>query len=165
MPASDYLVFICGLPSSGNRVIEQLFKRAGCHTCVEMGYEADQIYAKVNKSNGLKPICVIPVRHTACRHSSIAKRWPNGSPSTRPEPELNGPILKAVADLEMPVYTVSYEAFVADPFLMGTMMLGWVEAEPQNLPQRDDIVSPWCGKIYDANEKWREMYAHLPVPE
>ena len=146
------LVLICGLPASGNQMMEKFFSSLGYGKSLHAHIVHDRrTVAKIicNRGEGRDAFCLIPVRSVPFQMVSEEeniKMKPRPTPESRAE-MMTG-VCYAAALAGVPIRMFSYEGFVADPLPHMREFLDWI-----GLALPPDYDTSW---IYDANERRRQ---------
>lgn len=146
------LVLICGLPASGNKMMEKFFSSLGYGKNLHVHISHDRrTVAKIicNRGEGRDAFCLIPVRSVPFQHASERehiKMKPAPTPESRSE--MMSGVCYAAALAGVPIRMFSYEGFVADPLPHMVEFLEWI-----GLVLPPDYDTSW---VFDANERRRE---------
>ena len=152
----DVAVFICGIPSSCNRLFARVFNAAGAQTRIVHGIEnvagAPELYYAAYRATqvaGARRICaVIPVRDPwAWRMSSEYGRPRKHNIGALPNDweyldNAYARTFRAIAELRMRVLPVSVEAFVAHPKTVAREMLSWAGLPTDSIKTMENIYDP-----------------------
>lgn len=145
-PTMELGVLVCGMPSSGNRIV-----RHGIRRMPEVGHaqilhwgEGFEGEVKAVRAAGLKAVAVIPLRDrgpqwesyqgNGCKHASPEKAHADHFWMT----------LYELARLHIPVYPIIYRAMVEDQEGEGLLLAHWLGA----------TWNGWGVDIYDADAKY-----------
>jgi hypothetical protein len=141
----DVGVFVCGFPSSGNRVIGSVFGAHGVNFYIFHWVKDRQADDVIKRWGDIPLYCVMPIRDSVPRKASLDRRnynWIEGLEDRLITHYEN--TLRLTADRGIPVMPIRYEAFVKDPEGVSRKMLEWVGVEYKGLPF----------EVIDGNEKW-----------
>ena len=142
VPEADSLrVYVCGLPSSGNRLIVRLLNAAGVKlTGICHGHATD---VPINTQDASDIRCILLVRSHPHRLTSAAKtNHEHGEPT---DTERMMKLMKGIVEIGAPTRWISYESLLLDPEETKKDLLEWL-----GLPEVD-----WPEIVFDANEKHR----------
>lgn len=144
------LVLICGLPASGNQMMEEFFRSLGYGKSIHAHIVHDRrTVAKIICNRGEKRdvFCLIPVRSVPFQIVSEEENI-KAKPTPGSRAEMMTGVCYAAALAGVPIRMFSYEGFVADPIPHITEFTEWIGLD---LPP--DYDASW---IYDANERRRQ---------
>jgi hypothetical protein len=133
-------VYVCALPSSGNRLLQRLITAAGGVCQIHHGYSLHDAPRQPLETDVR---CVLIARSHPARLASVAHHGDHkyGEPG---DTERIQNLLRGIVALGAPVRVVSYEGLVADPERVKDDLLAWL-----GLP-----LIPWPEPVVDANAKW-----------
>lgn len=128
------MVFLCGLPCSGNKVVEAAIRRCAkvyIRTYIYHGHITEEI---PSVGNDHKCVAVLPVRDEPTRLLAARERGllRLGPEVCYPVPSLQMRLNIETLDeetLNLPVWHISYEAFVAHPNHALAALLQWLRAK------------------------------------
>jgi hypothetical protein len=146
-------VLICGLPASGNRMMEEFFRSLGYGQNVHTHIVHDRkTVAKIicNRGQYRDAFCLIPVRSVPFQ---IVSEEENIKQKPRPTPQSRSEMMTGVCSAAViagvPIRMFSYEGFVADPLPHMKEFLEWIG----DLSLPEDYDPTW---VFDANERRRQ---------
>lgn len=146
-------VLICGLPASGNRMLEEFFRSLnyGPNLHVHIVHDRKTV-AKIicNRGQYRDAFCLIVVRSVPFQCASEAEKI---KLKPRPDPQNRSEMMTGVCSAAViagvPIRMISYEGFVADPMPHMKEILEWIG----DLELPEDYDPSW---VFDANERRRE---------
>jgi hypothetical protein len=155
------VILVCGLPSSGNRLVETHIRRGidakGVEETVQI-WHGDNERPMLIYPEGERLVMVAPVRDEAMRQASIEKRerYHGGHFPTDPE-RCRRNMLSLKVEMDLPIYFLSYEGLIANPGGLGRNLFGWLELPwvPWPTEESHDPAQPYLGALYDANDAYR----------
>ena len=133
-------VIVCGLPSSGNRMVKEVLVHAGANAAVM--HTPRQISTYWRGLRGKKIKAVVPVRTSPFWEMSIKTNKHEAGYGKLTLLD----ILNTLRALELEYMVVTYEGFLMYPSLVTKAMLGFL-----NLPRPDALV-PF--PVIDGNLKY-----------
>lgn len=162
------MILVCGLPSSGNRLLTAHIAR-GCKANlgdaaslvvepeVVQLWHGDRPTCDLTRPEGERIVMVIPVRCEVMRQRSVARREKLGGHFPFDPDQSRTHVLAFAVRYQVPVRMVSYEGLVANPDAVGQELFRWLALPwvPWPDAESDNVQRPELGKIYDANEKYR----------
>ena len=136
-------VFICGLPSSGNRLVQRLLTAAGGECAWLCHGETSDVPRDTKDAEEIR--CIFLVRSHPHRMKSCKKTSPSHIYGEPVDTERMMKMMRGAAEIEAPCRWISYESLVMDPEETKKDLLEWL-----GLPNID-----WPEIVFDANEKYR----------
>jgi len=154
------IVLVCGLPSSGNRVIARALKLAGADTWVCHGMPLLPLTHPARKKSERRSsevfhekhrpgqtFAVMPTRDLHHQVESYHRHHASGWMRHYPPDETIHRILSVVSHHKLPFRALSYEAFVQAPRQNLQYLAAWI-----GLP-----IKAWdLSFVHDGNEKYRD---------
>lgn len=138
---------IAGLPASANRVFEKLFQHHGIRTCIDHhgGFEAK---VREWQKEALTVAVFIPVRdaeiHLAGAFDQHVKAYGPGVSYHTIRAQQYAKTMEVASELRLPILSVRYRHFVANPFGIATYILAWLGVGMMGFPEQ----------IVDGDAKW-----------
>lgn len=153
-------VYICGVPSSGNRLLKELLRDPNVLVPQIKHWGEGGLRGEVEGDlrNGLDPRVVLLTRDTDCLKQSLSKHYVNWAKGTHERWKSLDQVIathwqntmRVVAETGVPVTVVTYEQLVADPEAVIRRLTGWLGLPYKGLRQ----------EVRDENAKWRG-HAHV----
>jgi len=164
------MILICGLPSSGNRLVQTHVNRGTIAKAGgEEGSEVVEIWHGMNEypravrliQNGQERdriMLVVPVRDETMRQASVAKREATEGKGNPLDVQLcRRNTLKLMVEMDLPIHLLPYEGLVANPDKLGRHLFEWLGLPwvPWPTHASDDPAQPYLGTLYNANDAHR----------
>jgi len=161
MSLTPAVVAVCGMPRSGNRLVQRLLQHHGF--VAEVRHYGRRSAFRVG---GVHPDCAVMMlrdrvaHEKSCADAGSLLPYPEGFPpgllgSHSVEYEHFWPTLRWLAEAGVAVLPVSYEALVADPELEGQVIVAWCHDGSSRFKHGSPLWKGWPEPVVDGNAKWR----------
>jgi hypothetical protein len=153
------IAIICGLPSSGNRLVQYYLHRAGAvESLVLHGLEP-----QIPKFKGRHPdhevYAIMMVRDNVCWERSVTSHHEKREEETWADyaDRCYVETMKRIVEYEIPFRAVSYEGLLRNYQAIGDYLCDWMRLPRLEWPDEDDGACPWKNHPQgDPNEKWMD---------
>jgi len=122
---SGLAVALCGMPSSGNRLLRGMLRHHGILAEVKHWGEFEDL-AMGWQRDGLTVAAVMPVRDEAISRASCARFWTAEQSHDEEQRRHYAETLRVCAELRIPLLPVSYGQIVRNPNGIGRHILTWL---------------------------------------